>query len=55
MDYSMHSVAAEDYSLDEAITNAQRAPGREPRKPYKHRGDINRPLWFLPERAESRS
>jgi hypothetical protein len=28
--------------------------GRTPRAPYKHRGDINRPLWFLAERAESR-
>ena len=21
--------------------------GRPPRAPYKHRGDINRPLWFM--------
>jgi hypothetical protein len=29
------------------LVNAQRAPGRPPRAPYKHRGDINRPLWFM--------
>ena len=29
--------------------------GRPPRAPYKHRGDINRPLWFLDQRAKSRS
>jgi len=26
--------------------------GRPPRAPYKHRGDINRPLWFIDDRKE---
>ena len=26
--------------------------GRQPRAPYKHRGDINRPLWFIDDRKD---